>query len=99
MLKNNPELLKTIILSFTEWHKLPELGVGRYRYSLATDKPTLYSSAYAVMIRALLGDISTLSDNERREWIDYFIALGVWAVAIFAAYTAFEAVLRWLRLK
>lgn len=36
------------------------------------------------------------SSNKNREWIDYFIALGAWAVAIFVAYTAFEAVLGWL---
>ncbi len=33
------------------------------------------------------------SSNKNREWIDYFIALGAWAIALFVVYTACEAFL------
>jgi len=47
-------------------------GVGRYRYSAAVREATLYSSTYAVMTRSLYNDLDSVSDSERREWIDYF---------------------------
>lgn len=36
------------------------------------------------------------SAKKNREWIDYFIALGAWAIAIFVAFTAFSIVLEWI---
>ncbi len=59
------------VLSFIAGHQLPG-RVGQYRYSLATQQPTLYSSAYAAMTRSLLNDLDTLSASDRKEWIDYF---------------------------
>jgi hypothetical protein len=59
------------VLSFIAVHRLSG-GVGRYRYSLVAQNPTLYSSAYAAMTRSLLNDLDSLSASDRREWIDYF---------------------------
>jgi hypothetical protein len=39
-----------------------------YRYSPACQQATLYSTCYAVLARHLLGDLETLSRNERAEW-------------------------------
>lgn len=64
--------LRAPILSFIKNHALPDGGCGSYRYSLAVENPTLYSSAYAVKTRSLFNDISSLSAEERREWAAYF---------------------------
>ena len=48
---------------------MPEFGAGSYRYSLVSDKPTLYSSTYAAMTRSLYNDLT--SAEECRRWVDY----------------------------
>ncbi len=64
-------LLKESSLEFISRHALPERGPGRYRYSLTVSEPTLYSSCYAVLTRDLYGDLATLTETERQEWLAY----------------------------
>jgi hypothetical protein len=60
--------LRKSTLAFIDRHRLPEAGVGAYRYSLAVEAPTLYASAYAAMTRSLYNDL----DGRRQAWIDHF---------------------------
>lgn len=42
-----------------------------YRYSYECEKPTLYSSTYACMIKSMLGTL-TISEEGRTKWAQYF---------------------------
>ncbi len=59
-------------LHFIGQHRFPGGKPWEYRYSLTATRPTLYSSTYAVMTRSLYNDLGSLSEEERRAWIDYF---------------------------
>lgn len=65
-----PEL-RTRTLEFVEEHRVPERGAGVYRYATGCLEPTLYSSTYAAMTRALYGDLDALDEPGRKEWIAY----------------------------
>lgn len=43
-----------------------------HKYSASCKKPTLYASAYALMILSLLGELEKLSDAKKEEWRNYF---------------------------
>ena len=58
-------------LNFVQAMRMPEHGLGRYRYAPSQGDPVLYASIYAVLIRHLYGDLLSLSDGERREWAAY----------------------------
>ena len=64
------QALRAQIIDFIQQQRLCE--PGEYRYASCCQQPTLYSSCYAVMTRALLDDLDTLSDTQRLEWIAYF---------------------------
>ena len=53
-------------LGFINSMAMPELGTGNYRYSLISNKATLYSSTYAAMTRSLYHDLN--STEECRQW-------------------------------
>lgn len=59
------------VLGFIASCRLPDAGPGRYRYSLSTTVPTLYSSCYAAMARDLLSDLQDLTEAERQAWAAY----------------------------
>lgn len=63
--------LRTSVLTFIATCALPDAGPGRYRYSLACTVPTLYSSTYAAMSRALL---RALDGVDRAGWAEYLNA-------------------------
>ncbi len=65
------EKIKSQILKFVKSMKVDN-KVFMYKYSASTRSPNMYSSAFACMIRYLLGDIKNLNDKEKVEWIDYF---------------------------
>ena len=65
------EDLKTRTLSFVKNMKVGE-NVGVYRYSHSATQPTLYSSAYACMLRSLYADLKELSETEKQIWVGYF---------------------------
>jgi hypothetical protein len=44
----------------------------KYRYSRASLEPTLYSSVYACMTLGLIGDLQSISEKQRTDWIQYF---------------------------
>lgn len=60
--------------AFVDAHAVREWGVGRYRYSMATRRPTLYSSCYAALIRHLVGDLDEASGAARTDWAAYLAA-------------------------
>jgi hypothetical protein len=62
--------LRRETLDFVARHRVPDAGAGAYRYSPACAAPTLYSSTYAAMTRALFGDLDGLGAAERQAWID-----------------------------
>jgi len=47
-------------------------NIAEYRYSDSTQKPNLYASCYACMIRSLYRDLDTFSQEEKNEWVTYF---------------------------
>jgi hypothetical protein len=63
--------LRRRTLAFVAAHRMPGSGPGVYRYSLAVDRPTLYSSGYAARIRSLFNDLGDLSDDDRGAWMAY----------------------------
>ncbi len=74
--ESNTPSLKNVCrstLTFIEKQRLPEYGIGAYRYSPVVDKPTLYSSTYAVMTRSLCGDLN-INNAKKQEWADYLNA-------------------------
>jgi hypothetical protein len=65
--------LKETTLRFLERMKLGET-VGSYRYAQSCSKPTIYSSAYAVMTFSLYGMAEHIRTEERKAWVGYFDA-------------------------
>jgi len=65
------EDLKTKTLSFVRNMKVGE-EIGVYKYSYSATQPTLYSSAYACMLRSLYGDLEQLTETEKKSWVGYF---------------------------
>lgn len=47
-------------------------GEAGYRYSRLCRRATLYSSCYAILTRHLLGDLESLTQGERRDWLAFF---------------------------
>ncbi|MCL1793480.1 MAG: hypothetical protein FWG34_06395 [Oscillospiraceae bacterium] len=65
--------LRDTVLPFVDSCRQGEKDeIGRFRYSAATKKNTLYSSAYAAMTYSLLGALDNLDQGEKRAWADYF---------------------------
>lgn len=58
-------------LDYTESMQIKNTAYGQYRYSKSQKKPVLYASIYAVLIRHLYKDLDSLTEKQRREWIDY----------------------------
>lgn len=58
-------------LRYIESMRFVEGTYGRYRYAADCTEPTLYSSTYAAMTRHLYGDLETLTDSRRADWIAY----------------------------
>ena len=65
------QVFRKNILAFIGHHRISGDGAGRYRYSVMTDTPTLYSSTYAAMTRSLLDDLKEIGDGDRTEWVGY----------------------------
>jgi len=63
--------LRRNVLAFIAGNADLDAGIGAYRYSQTSSKPTLYSSTYAAMARGLLGELDSLTDSERTEWLAY----------------------------
>jgi len=58
-------------LRYIEQMRVEGKPYGRYRYAEGMPKPTLYSSTYAAMTRGLYGDLGSLPDAERRQWVEH----------------------------
>lgn len=67
----NFEAFKTRTSQFLTSLQTDHSGI-RYRYSSSCSKSTLYASAYSCMALSLLGYLQDYSDEEKREWADYF---------------------------
>ncbi|MFM6528484.1 MAG: hypothetical protein ACKPIB_09330, partial [Dolichospermum sp.] len=61
---------KDSILDFIE--TLRTDAIYKYKYSLSSEQPTLYASAYVCMTFSLLGRLNDLSQQDKQSWIDYF---------------------------
>jgi len=62
---------KEEVLSYIESMRVDDASYGRYRYASCQKEPILYASVYAALGRDLLGDLSALSDGQRKEWISH----------------------------
>jgi hypothetical protein len=58
-------------LSYVESMRIKTRPYGQYRYSALNEKPVLYASIYACLIRHLYKDMDWLSEDKRGEWINY----------------------------
>jgi hypothetical protein len=58
-------------LAFVERHRA---GGPRFRYSVESFRPTLYSSCYAALTRSLYNDLGGLMPDERAAWAAYLNA-------------------------
>ena len=65
------DTLRTETLAFVERRRVAKGQVGQYVYSEAVSCATLYSSAYAAMLRSLCGDLESPGEEERHSWLDY----------------------------
>lgn len=63
--------LKELTLGFVSQMYLGP-SVYSYRYSTSCQRGNLYSSAYAVMILAMYGELDKLSCDQKKEWVEYF---------------------------
>lgn len=70
---NNPDIrnIRKRTLGYIESMRINGEPYGRYKYSAEMTEPTLYSSTYAAMTRHLYRDIETLTEIQRKQWIDY----------------------------
>lgn len=66
--------IRSATLGYIERMRVQEGPYGRYRYAEGMPKPTLYSSTYAAMTRDLYGDLETLTEVQRRQWVEYLQA-------------------------
>lgn len=66
-------LLKTIqaAVEYTEKLRYKKAPYGRYRYTYSGNKPILYASVFAALLRHLLDDLQSIDEEQRLEWIDY----------------------------
>ena len=58
-------------LEFAESMRIHEPPYGRYGYSPSQRVPVLYASTYAALTRHLYGDLSSLTDSDKEQWIEY----------------------------
>ena len=58
-------------LAYVESMRLSGTPYGRYLYARGMAAPVLYASTYAAMTRHLYGELQSLGERERREWIGY----------------------------
>lgn len=58
-------------LRFIESMRVTDGPYGRYHYAAGCRVPTLYSSTYAAMTRHLYGDLDSLTESQRAEWVAY----------------------------
>ena len=65
--------LKKITLGFVEKMKFSS-SLFEYKYALSCHKSNIYSSVYAAMILSMYGEIDKLSNDQKKEWLDYFDA-------------------------
>lgn len=71
--KKNPENRFLITIEsaqrFTDEANTGE--IGQYKYALSLEKPLLYASVYAAMLKHLTGDIASLDESKKQEWCNY----------------------------
>ena len=58
-------------LNYIESMRVKDEPYGKYRYSESQKYPVLYASLYAALTRHLYRDLDTLTEKQRKEWIDY----------------------------
>lgn len=58
-------------LEYVESNRLKGAPYGRYVYRRGDDIPLAYCSVYGALARDLIGDLDTLSAEERAQWIEY----------------------------
>jgi len=58
-------------LSYIDGLRIKDSAYGLYRYSATQTTPVLYASLYAALTRHLYDDLDTLTEHQRREWINY----------------------------
>ncbi|HVN76670.1 MAG TPA: hypothetical protein VMT19_10165, partial [Thermoanaerobaculaceae bacterium] len=57
-------------LGYTERLRVPGVPYGRYLYR-ERGVPVLYASVFAALLRHLAGDLESLTEQERSEWVSY----------------------------
>lgn len=72
-LKNGLNILSTRVrtLSYTESMRLQGNPYGQYKYAGCQLHPVLYASVFAALIRHLYRDLTSLTTEQRNEWIGY----------------------------
>ena len=63
--------IRNSALLYTESLRIKDGAYGIYRYNANGSAPLLYASIYAAMLRHLLGDTTSLTQEECKEWIAY----------------------------
>src|SRR3990167_2474156 len=58
-------------LNYIESMRVKDEPYGKYRYSESQKYSVLYASLYAALTRHLYRDLDTLTEKQRKEWIDY----------------------------
>lgn len=69
--KGNIYEIRERTLTYIESMRLKEKPYGQYRYSQSQNKPILYASCYAALTRHLYHDLDNLTENQKKEWINY----------------------------
>ena len=59
------------LLEYVELNRLKEAPYGRYVYRQGDRIPLVYCSVYGALARDLVGDLGTLTSNQREQWIKY----------------------------
>ena len=62
-------------LAYIEGMRVHQGLYGRYRYALSQSTPVLYVSTYAAMARHLYGDLQSLKNGHREQWLKYLAQL------------------------
>ncbi len=66
----DPVAVRDGVLKHCESLRVDDGPYGVYRFS-PTCKPTYWASGFIALARYLWGDLDTLTDQQRQEWIDY----------------------------
>jgi len=67
----NIEEIRERTLKYIENLRIKENSYGQYRYCSRQKLPVLYASCYAALTRHLYRDLESLTEKQRKEWVEY----------------------------